>query len=156
MAKKNYVSLPRSIKTLFPEVDYAVDATKSVEVIVEAKDCKEAKKANPTECALAKAAKRELRADAVIIGLSTSYIIKDNKAIRFATPMSVQREIVSFDRNQDFQPGEYYLTPKSPSSKLGENYCRRKDGTHGGNKGARRKIHKSARVRILQKGHSSK
>jgi hypothetical protein len=141
--------LPRSLRQLFPDVEFAVDASKTIEISVSAKDCEKATKLDPTECALAKAAKRELHADAVIIGMSTSYIIKGKQAVRFSTPEAVSREILSFDRHQDFAPGDYYLSPKSPTSRLGVD---QRGNAGGKNKTPRRKMHTSARVRILAKG----
>jgi len=83
--------------------------------------------------------------------MTSSYVIKGKKALRFATPASVQREIVSFDRHGDFAPGDYTLVPKAPSSRLGHGY--NKDGDHGTNKKPlKRKIHRSARVRVLPAG----
>lgn len=149
--KPRRITLPRSVKQLFPQVTSAVDADKPIEVSVGAKDCKNATKQSPSDCALARAAKRELHADAVIIGMSSSYVIKDNVAVRFSTPESVRREIVSFDRHQDFAPGDYYLTPKPPTAKLGSGSYRTTKN-HGKNKKAKRKIHQSARVRILARG----
>lgn len=146
--KKLGIRLPRSIKRLFPQVEHAFDSADAVEISVNKNDCKNATKLNPAECALARAAKREFQADGVIVGISTSYIIKGKEAMRFSTPESVSREIISFDRHHDFAPGEYYLRPKSASQRFGEN-------THKGggkNKTARRKVHNSARVRILAKG----
>ena len=148
---KTKVSLPRSVKKLFPNVDICIDATKSVFVSVSRKDCKGAEKLNPTSCAMAIAAKRELQVEGVIIGISTSYLIKGNKAIRFATPESVQREIISFDRHQDFAPGDYYLKPKPPSMKLGM----ASHPNRSKNKQAKRKVHGSARVRVLATGAES-
>lgn len=144
--KGDAIRLPNSIRKLFPKVEFAYEAEKPVEVSVDAKDCKTAEPLNPAECALARAAKRELKADGVIIGLSSSYLIKGNIAIRFATPSSVQREIVSFDRHSDFAPGDYYLTPKSPSQRLGS-----RKGTKSGSRVSKRKFHKVARVRVLGK-----
>ena len=150
MTKRNAksIKLPRSIRRMFPNVTHAVDANAAVEISVNRHDCKIGTKLNPTECALAKAAKREFKADGAIIGLSSSYIIKGNKAVRFATPESVQREIVSFDRHQDFSPGDYRLVPKAKSVQFGVN----KHKTGGRNKNATRKIHHSARVRVLPMG----
>jgi hypothetical protein len=154
LMSKKQIRLPRSVKKLFPNVTSAYDSTKSVDISVSPKDCKEAQKLNPSECALARAARRELHADAVIIGMSSSYIIKDNQAIRFATPESVSREIISFDRHQDFAPGDYHLMPKSPSNRFGKVY-RKKEG--GKDKSAKRKVyHRSARVRILAMGSEGK
>ena len=148
--KPRRIKLPRSVKRLFPQVTSAIDSTKPVEVSVSAKDCRDAEKLNPSECALAHAAKRELHADAVIIGMSTSYVIKGKTAVRFHTPESVRREIVSFDRHQDFAPGDYYLTPKSPGSKLGVYPYKLRPNRE--QKPAKRKVHHSARVRVLVRG----
>jgi len=150
-AKKTSVKLPRSIKRMFPNVDHAVDATKAVEISVNRQDCKAGKRMDATECALAKAAKRELKVDGVIIGMTSSYLIKGNEAIRFSTPASVRTEIVSFDRHQDFAPGDYRLTPKSATSRFGSGYrAPRKDDRTS--KTAKRKVHKTARVRVLPHG----
>ena len=148
---KNQIKLPRSVKRLFPNVKSAIDADGPVEVSVTQKDCKEGKKFNPADCALARAAKREFEADAVIIGMSSSYIIKNDIAVRFQTPDSVQREIISFDRHHDFAPGDYYLTPKSPTVRLGMEW-RKPKKTNGKSKTPKRKVHHSARVRVLAKG----
>jgi len=154
MAKAKSVKLPSSIRKMFPNVTSAVDASKPVEVSVSKKDCTDAKKLDPTECALARAAKRELHVDGVIIGMSSSYIIHGTVAIRYHTPESVQREIVSFDRHQDFEPGDYHLVPKSPSNTFGQTRKRDNRGRKGGaNKTAKRKVHTSARVRVLPKGN---
>src|SRR5207302_4418443 len=97
--------LPRSIKRLFPQVEEAVDSKHRVTVQVTAKDSARGKRLKATECALAVAAKRDFKADGVVIGLSRSYIINGKKAVRFATPAHIAREIISFDRHQDFAPG---------------------------------------------------
>jgi arginase family enzyme len=146
-------SLPRSIRKLFPQVQSVVDSDVTIEVSVNRKDCKDATKMNPSNCALARATKRELHADGVIIGLSSSYVIKGDVAVRFATPESVQREIISFDRHQDFATGEYTLRPKSPTNRLNSGNYKHKTGK---NKKVTRRLHTSARVRILERGHSSK
>ncbi len=128
----------------FPGVEEVVDATKAVKVIVGKRDNRRGKKGQPTECAMARAMKREFNADGVIIGLSRSYIVKGKKAIRFQTTDTVAREIVSFDRHQDFAPGIYSLSPISPSTShpSGKNSGA---GTH-----PNRIVHKhTARVRTL-------
>ena len=145
--KKTKKIAPRSIKRVFPNVKFLEDAKSSINVHVKATDCKIAIARDATECALAKATKRELHADAVIIGLSTSYIIKGNKAIRYNTGQRIAREIVSFDRHNDFEPDIYTLSPKSPSLRLGVKY---NSGVKLAKKHEpRRKIHLSARVRNL-------
>lgn len=149
--EKKKIKLPRAVRRLFPQVTNAIDASEPVEVSVQARDCKDGKKSNPMDCALARAAKRELHVDGVIIGISSSYLIKDDTAVRFNTPESVRREIVSFDRNGDFATGDYYLTPKCESLKLGSPSWRKFYKT-GKTKTVKRKVHISARVRILPKG----
>lgn len=142
---------PRSIRRAFPQVENIVDAKNSVSIHVKDSDCKSAEPLNPSECALARATKREFKVDAVVIGLSTSYIIKGKKAIRFQTPTAVQREIVSFDRHSDFQPGNYYLVPKAESNSLEaqREYRRNKrsGAKKGKNHGPTRKYHHTAKVR---------
>jgi hypothetical protein len=129
----------------FPNVEEVVDAVRAVKVIVRSRDNIEGRKNQPSECAMARAMKREFDADGIIIGLSRSYIIKGKKAIRYQTPDTVQRELVSFDRHQDFAPGIYGLSPISPSNHKPEKRTRG-SGTH-----PNRLVHKrTARVRTLR------
>jgi len=97
----------------FPKVKEVVDAVKGVQVAVLPRDNIEGRKNQPSECAMAKAMRRDFKADGVIIGLSTSYIIKGERAIRYETPESVSREITSFDRHHDFAQAStrYRLSP---------------------------------------------
>ena len=148
--KRKKITLPRSVHRLFPQVKTAYDATDAIEVSVRPKDCQDAETLNPMECALARAAKREHKATGAIIGMATSYIIKGTTAIRYQTPQSVQREIVSFDRHGDFSPGEYYLYPKPQGARLGAEW--RRPPRPSGPKTQKRKVHKSARVRVLPTG----
>lgn len=154
-SKPKSILLPRSVRRLFPDVKFAVDADRSIEVSVEPKDCKEAVSLNPSECALARAARRELKADGVIIGLGASYVIRGDRAVRYETPESVRREIVSFDRHHDFAPGNYVLPPKSPSVRFGvvtRNKPIIRNDKPGDPKTAKRKVHQSVRVRKLPAG----
>lgn len=151
MAKKTKSSkstkiAPRSIRRLFPQVKTIIDAKQPVNIEVKKSDCKEAEPLNPRECALAKASKRQFHADGAVIGISSSYIIKGTKAIRFKTTMPIQREIVSFDRHSDFEPGSYRLIPQSPSLRLNTKHKSKTSGKHK----ATRKIHKTGRgIRLL-------
>lgn len=151
MTKKH--SVPRSIKRAFPNVKKIIDARHSLEVHVTSKDCKNGRKMSSSDCALAQAVKREFKADAAIIGLGTSYIIKGDKATRFETPERIGREIVSFDRNQDFAEGSYTLTRKSPSCRLGVAHTRTKatpqKNTRGRHDTAPVRRIKNARVRVM-------
>ena len=156
MTKKTKKSIlpPRSIRRMFPQVETVIDAKHAVDVHVKDTDCKSAEPLNPRECALARAAKREFKVDAAVIGLSSSYLIKGKKAIRFNTPDSVQREIVSFDRHSDFQPGVYHLPPKPPSNSFGvkktSKTLKPSGGTKYGKMAKQRVLHKTAKVRLFQ------
>ena len=131
----------------FPNVRHVVDATSGVQVEVSSRDSQEGQKNQPTECAMAKALRRDSHADGVVIGLSRSYVIKGDTAIRYMTPETVAREITSFDRHQDFAPGTYALAPMSPSQ--------RQDAPRPGKPSSgsypRRVVHKrTVRVRTLK------
>lgn len=152
MKRNTGTPAPRSITKHFPQVKTIIDAKAPVTVHVNKKDCSDSISLDANECALAKAVKREFKADAAVIGLSTSYIIKGTKAIRFDTGMRIAREIVSFDRNHDFEPGSYRLVPKAKGNKLGDDHRpkgNRKRDKRRDNHDAKRKTFGSARVRLL-------
>ena len=144
MKRKQTVKPPRSLKRMFPNMTSIVDAKAPVEVHVNKRDCDGATPLDLGHCAMARAAMREFKVDAVVIGISTSYLIKGKKAIRFKTPSSVQREIVSFDRHHDFQPGTYRLVPHAPALRLGYQGGKKRSTTRHN---AKRVIHKTALVR---------
>jgi hypothetical protein len=108
------VKPPRSITRLFPNVNKLQEARKPVAVEVTAKDVSRGKIKKHRECAMANAVCREWGADHAVIGMTYSYVIKGNTAVKFKTPDTVSREIVSFDRNKTFEPGAYHLGPVSP------------------------------------------
>lgn len=139
--------LPRSIKRLFPNVTSVVDSNKSVSVSVSNNDNVSGKKKAATMCAMAKAVCREFKADGAIIGMSYSYIIKDNKAIRYTTPNTVSREITGFDRGHTFEPGEYQLSPISPSQRMGSRSG--SDKSKSTDHKPKRIVHKTAKVRNM-------
>ncbi len=142
---KKHPSTRGFLRRHFPKVTEVVDATRGVKVVVKESDNVVGRKNQPTECAMAKAMKREFDADGIIIGLSTSYIIRGEKATRYETPETVSREITSFDRHQDFAPGVYGLAPVSPSRRSGQ-----PSGKSSGRK-TRPIVHKrTVRVRTLR------
>jgi hypothetical protein len=142
-----YFKPPQSLTRLFPQVQRVVHAKKPVNVEVRPRDCAEGKKLMTNECALAKAAKRQFQADGVAIRLSDSYIVKGKTAIRFSTPETVKREIVSFDRHQDFASGIYRLSPAKPSWATPGKFAGKKRGKQG--KHRPKIIHRTARVRTV-------
>lgn len=146
MAKQRRNIISRFVKRNFPDVEKVINARKGVKIIVRKRDCGvDAKRKDPTECALARAMKREYKADGVVIGLTASYVIRGKKALRFATPESVQRELVSFDRHHDFAPGVYRLAPVPPSTREKQN-----SGTPTSGSRRKRFVHKTVRVRTIQ------
>lgn len=102
-----------------PKVTKVVDADKPVVVQVTTKDVIKSNIKDHETCALAVACKRSFNADRVIIGLTTSYVIKDKTAYRYHNAGTVSREITSFDRKAGFETGYYQLSPPSPASQLG-------------------------------------
>lgn len=98
----------------FPNVKKVIDAKESIFLEVTNKDLAKASKKDPKNCALARACKRQEGAQGAIIGIGTSYVIKDNVATRFLTSAAVGREIVSFDRHGEFQPGSSYTLSAIP------------------------------------------
>jgi hypothetical protein len=150
--KKSGIRVPSAIQKAFPHVKKVLDAAESISVHVGKSDCAKAVSKDATECAMAKAVKREYKADGAIIGVATSYIIRDDIALRFQTPTSVAREIVSFDRHQDFEPGDYHLTPKAGTNRLGHSGGRSKNKQSGSKK--HRAYHKTLKVRTIPLGSS--
>lgn len=139
---------PRFLLRKFPQIKEIIDSGQAVQVKVQARDCTDGKKGQPSECALARATRRDYQADGVVIGMSYSYIIRGKKAIRFTTPETVKREITSFDRHSDFAPGDYHLAPVSPSQRLGE---KRPKKPHSGSRDDKRVVHHSTvRVRSVR------
>jgi hypothetical protein len=139
--------IPRSLRRLFPNLKDVEDAKEGAVVTVRNRDTQEGKKMRPSECAMARAAVREHLADAAVIGLSYSYLIKGNKATRFKTSEAVAREITSFDRHHDFAPGSYSLQAVPPSSRLGADKRSHGDD-HGDQKRHKPIIHKGGTVRV--------
>lgn len=148
--KKDFRTPPRSLTRDFPQVERVIFADKSVKVDVHPRDCKEGKKFQTSECALAKAAKRQFHADGVAIRLTDSFIIKGKTAIRFKTPESVKRELVSFDRHQDFAAGTYQLSRIPQDWRLPK--VKREDITSGSRKEQPNKTHRTVRVRTVNSG----
>ena len=108
------------VRKYFPQVNQVVDAKDTIEVSVTKKDSKSAKPKNPSQCALAQACCRELKADGAIINVSYSYVINGEVATRYSTSVAVGREITSFDRGGEFEAGfDYKLSKVSPSNRLG-------------------------------------
>lgn len=104
------------VQKYYPAVLKLADANRSFDVRVTARDCKSGNSNAPDDCAMAVACKREY--DGAIISKAIAYLIKGDTAYRYRVPSSVRTEIVSFDRNHGFQPGDYYLKAPQPTERL--------------------------------------
>jgi hypothetical protein len=93
----------------------------SVELEIVKSDVTGARRNDPALCAAARAAQRHFKTD-VEVHLSRTYVkTKDKKAwIRYRTPEAISREIVSFDRSSQFEPGSYMLKAAPASDRLGQ------------------------------------
>jgi hypothetical protein len=122
-----------------------VDAPKDtgIAMTVTPADVKGSKKGDPANCAAAIAGKRELQTE-VHVFLSRAYVKEKKHWVRYLTPESVSREIVSFDRGSAFTPGDYQFRAPRESERLGQYKGKftRKTGTTG-----RRPHHVTANVR---------
>lgn len=105
------------VKRYFPNVTKVIDATESLDISVSKRDCDSASSKMPDECAVAKAVQRHHTG--AIISSATSYVIDGHTATRFKTPIAITKELVSFDRNHEFHPGEYSLRAPAQSERLG-------------------------------------
>jgi hypothetical protein len=121
--KKAHTKIGRSslaiVRKHFPQVEIVIDGTRPVTIKVNGRDTTSKAIKNPLICAFALSCQRAFRADGVIIGLTSSYIIKGRHALRYKNPESVSREIVSFDRNAGFEEGVYQLSTVEPSRRFG-------------------------------------
>lgn len=113
-------SILAKIKRQFPDVTEVVDSKESITISVTQRDATGATKKDPNSCAMAKAVCRQEHLDGAIIGLTKSYLIKGKKAVRYSTPVTVAREITSFDRHHDFREGtDYRLSRVSNCERIG-------------------------------------
>src|SRR4051812_10849704 len=100
-----------AVRQFFPHVKTIEDARATALIEVTPKDNSSSAIKDHHRCALAVACKRALRADGVLIGTRTAYVVHGERAHRFRLNESASREIVSFDRNAGFAPGIYMLRP---------------------------------------------
>lgn len=91
-----------------------VDAKARAFVAVTQSDVVNAKKANSKHCALSRGALRLPGVVAAYFFRATAFIEYKDRILRYRLPQSVQKEIVSFDRAQIFDPGVYQLSEIPP------------------------------------------
>ncbi len=140
------------IRKQFPSVTKVRDSKRTIEVSVIPEDSVKGRKKDPQTCALARACVRTNVADAAVIGLSFSWLIKGNTATRYKTSVGVGREITSFDRHQDFASGrDYKLSKVSKSNRLGKTHHQSPRSPHYGSRKQTQKYHHTANVRIIRR-----
>jgi hypothetical protein len=133
------------VQKFFPEVTEVEDAKKNQLIEVTKRDESVANKKSHKTCAMAVACKRKFDLDGVVISVGRAYLVKGNKARRFMLPPSVSREVVFFDRDGGFEPGEYELSAVSPTLRLGHAVRNGKGGGRGNYE--RRHVHKTGGIR---------
>ena len=98
------------------------DAKKPLQLEITKQDIVRAKPLDPENCAAACALKRQGFAEAVVMR-SVTYVNRGSKEspdwIRFATPISLAREIVALDRGGRVEPGDFILKPFGTHRQLG-------------------------------------
>lgn len=136
--------LLRSLKKYFPDLKRVRDAERGTMIEVTARDEATAKKKHLKECAMAIACRRKMGLDGVLISRSRAYLVKDGVATRYELPISVQKEVISFDRGGGFDLGEYGLL--KPSHKIGEGGGG-KGGAHRSTAAAKKPRHLTGKIR---------
>lgn len=86
-------------------------------VAVTKDDVVRAKKADSQHCALARSALRLPGVRAAYFFRQTAFLEYADRMEKYELPVSVQKEIVSFDRAQIFAEGAYQLSPPRPSNR---------------------------------------
>lgn len=93
------------------------DAINPLMIHIKQCDIVGSKKADASNCAAARALKREVGSEAKVF-LTRTYVKVGKVWARFITPESISREITAFDRGAAFEPGEYVLTAPSKAARL--------------------------------------
>lgn len=143
MTKQRRKSKPRTYEGL-----PVVDAIRPINLEINKLDVAHAKKSDPANCAAALAGKRILHKE-VRVFLTRTYVKEKKHWVRYITPQSVSREIISFDRGAAFEPGEYKMDRPSPGQKLG---IKRGKSTHASKSNNRKgPYHATVNVRPFDK-----
>ena len=147
------MSCLKIVQRFFPKVEEVVDATRSQLIDVSAADAQSTGIKSHDNCAMAMACKRKFHLDGVIISRTKAYLVKGKRARRFQVPLSVAREIVSFDRGGGFAPGRYTLSVVGKYHKIGK-----VSGGHSGKTGngkPKKFRHITAKIRTVLGGEVS-
>lgn len=125
------------VRMHFPSVKICQDAESDIEIEVLPRDTQTNKRKSFESCAFARACKRSLKIDGVLISMTRAYLVLGDVATRYNVPHAVQKEITSFDRGAAFEPGTYRLKAISTRQRYGvkprySNDGGRKDGSIAG------------------------
>lgn len=98
-----------------------VDASEDLNLSITPADIRRAIKnrKDPNNCAAAEAIKRQEICKDVAVYMSRTYVKDKDRWVRYVTPSAISREVTSFDRGSEFEPGDYTLKAPSPSNRLG-------------------------------------
>lgn len=92
-----------------------VDAKSKIKIHITPRDATEGDNKNPSGCAAARAAKRDIpHCINARVHIGRVYVEHKREWVRYFTPDALRTEIIAFDRGGTFQPGEYELKPPSP------------------------------------------
>lgn len=95
-----------------------VDATAPLMIEVRKSDVDKAVPKNSKVCAFARACERSQPVEAAFFFKSTAWLEYKDKIVRYNLPPSVQKEIVTFDRSRNMEPGMYRLSAINPNATL--------------------------------------
>jgi hypothetical protein len=128
-----------------------VDAKEPLQLEVTSRDITTAAQKNSKCCAFARACHRSKNVNAAYFFRSTAWLEFDDKLVRYTLPPSMQKEIVSFDRNRSMEPGLYQLSAPSKSStlKAAMKRSKKRPGRHqpGEGKIKRKFVHRTTNAR---------
>lgn len=96
-----------------------VDAKRSAKIVITKRDTETGDNKNPSSCAAALAAKRDVpECLSARVHIGRVYIEHKDKWVRYLTPEALRTEIVAFDRGGSFQPGDYVLKAPTQSETI--------------------------------------
>lgn len=126
------------------------DATEPVHLIIDDSDIKRGNSNNPSGCAAALAAVRQIGGvREARVHLGRVYLKIKEGWLRFETPRSLRTEIVAFDRGGRFVPGAHDLLPPPPSHRLNhDRHANKQNKPTGTGKAPRQAHHVTSDVRV--------
>jgi len=96
-----------------------VESTRHVGFYVGEELCRRGKRDNPGACALALAARRDIRGlQGVQVYRAVAYLVFKTHIERFVISTATRKAIEHFDRTGEFRPGLYEFAPVNPSARL--------------------------------------